>query len=104
MSNVGPRDAVLPGVVRVVSADGDPMPVLVDDVPELIGVLGQTGDVSYHHEVGPTGRHLSKNLPTPLRSTDAEGDLGIRVNRHHAGSIAPVLQLPDLPVERIAAL
>lgn len=91
-------------MVRVVSADGDPVPVLVDDVPELVGVLGQAGDVSDHHEVHPAGRHLSKNRTTPLRSAVAEGDLGNRANRHHAGSIAPVLQLPDLPVERIAAL
>ncbi len=101
---VGPRDARLMGVVRVVSADGDPMPVLVDDVPELVGVLGQAGDVSDHHEVRPAGRHLSKNRTTPLRGADAEGDLRNRVNRHHADSIAPVLQLPNLPVERITAL
>jgi hypothetical protein len=29
-----------PGVIRVVSADGDPMPVLTDDPLELIRILG----------------------------------------------------------------
>jgi hypothetical protein len=101
---MGALDAVLTGVVRVVSADGDPMPVLVDDVPELIGILGQAGDISYHHEVRPTGHHLSKNPTTPPRSADTERDLRDRVNRHHAGPITPVLQFPDLPIERIAAL
>jgi hypothetical protein len=91
-------------VVRVVSADGDPMPVLVDDVPELIGILGQTGDVSYHHEVRSTGRHISENPTASPRSADAERDLRNSANRHHAGTVTPVLQLPNLPVERSAAL
>ncbi len=53
----------LPEGFCVVSADGDPMPVLVDDLPELIRVLGQPGDVSDQHEVRPPARPPPQQEP-----------------------------------------
>jgi hypothetical protein len=35
---------------------------------------------------------------------DAERDLCNCVHRHHAGTITPILQLPDLPVEPVATV
>jgi len=75
------------------------MPVLVDDLLELDGALGQAGDVPDQHEVRPTGRHISENPTAPLRGAQAERDLRNGVDRYHTGTIAPVLQLTDLPIE-----
>jgi hypothetical protein len=80
------------------------MPVLFDDLAELLRVLGQAGDVSDQHEVRPPGRYISKNLMASLRSADAERDLRNRANRYHADPIAPLLQLLNLPGELATTL
>lgn len=77
------------------------MPVLINDLFKLTGALRQAGDVSDHHEVGPTGRHIGENLAAPLRGAQAQRDLRDGVNRYHTSTIAPVLQLPDLSIELV---
>jgi hypothetical protein len=90
--------------VEVVSADGDPMPVLADDLVKLVGVFGQPGDVADQEEVGSTRRYLSEELPAPFRGADTERDLRDGFEGDHTGTIAPGFQFPDLLGELVAAV
>jgi hypothetical protein len=78
-------------VVEVVSADGDLMPVLVDDLLELVGVFGQSSDVADQEKVSSARRHVSEELTAPFRGADAERDLRNSFKRDHTSPIAPVL-------------
>jgi hypothetical protein len=88
----------------IVSTDRDSMPMIVDDLLELIAVLGKAGDVSDQYEVRPAGCHGGKDLTTPLGRADSQRNLCHRLHRDHAGTVAPVLQLPHLAVKLVPTL
>lgn len=100
----GPLEALSPARVEVVSADGDLMPVLADDLLELVGVFGQSSDVADQEEVGSARRHVSEELTAAFRGADAERDLRNGFERDHTSTIAPVFQFPDLPGEIVATV
>jgi hypothetical protein len=91
-------------MVRVIAADGDAMLMFGDDLAELLGTLGEAGHVSDQHQVRVTGSDSGEYLPTPLRRTGADCHLRHCVNRDHSGTVAPVLQLPNLPVELVTTM
>ena len=91
-------------MVRVVAADGDAMLVFGDDLAELLGALGEAGHVSDQHQVRVTGSNIGEYLSTPLRRTGADCHLCHCVKRDHSSTIAPVLQLPNLPLELVTTM
>lgn len=39
--------------------------MLVDDLPELVNIFGQSSDIPNQHEICHASRHISKNLMAP---------------------------------------